>query len=276
MTTPQPPIPTEPTTTATVTDRPIPSSSPDPSLGVTRPTSMPSQIPPTGDESLSTATQSTTVPAPAPTQGQDSAVGAETVLGYLLSGAVLAALVTGTFNRALARRKSLEEERARLRSAFAEAFELVLRYKEMPYAIRRRRHDEPGAERVRLSDQMREIQAKLAYFELWIAGESAAVGGAYSNLVANLRLVAGQACKDAWIAGPAERDELMNIGPDVIDLSDLQPYEQEYVQAVQQHLDDFMKFHRLFWPLRRPRTQATVARSSSSISTSVSAAGQPL
>jgi hypothetical protein len=265
MTTPHPPIPTEPTTTATLTDRPIPSSSPEPSPVVTRPTSIPSHIPPPSDGSLPAATQSTTAPAPAPTQSQEWAFGAEAVVGYVLSGAVLAALVTGTFNRALARRKSLEEERARLRSAFAEAFEVVLRYKEMPYAIRRRRHDEPGAERVRLSDQMLEIQARLAYFELWITGESAVVGGAYSNLVANLRSVAGQACRDAWIADPAKRDEQMNIGPHVIDLSELQPYEQNYVQAVQQHLDDFMKFHRMFWPLRQPRTQATVAGASSSI-----------
>ncbi|MGV0806696.1 hypothetical protein [Mycolicibacterium setense] len=174
-------------------------------------------------------------------------------MGAVFSGAVLAALLTATFNRALARRKSLEEERARLRSTFAEAFETVLRYKEMPYAIRRRRDDEPAAERVRLSDEMREIQAKLSYYELWITGESKAVGDAYSALVHNLRRIAGDACQRAWQTDPPVVDAEMNIGVDVVDLRELQQDEQNYIRAVQQHLDDFMKFHRLFWPLHMRR-----------------------
>jgi hypothetical protein len=258
--TPEPPIPIEPTATATVTDRPTPTSSPASPPVASQPTATPSHAPPIRDTPLPTATPSTTTsPGPWPTQNQESAVGVDAVLGVVFTSTVLAALITGAVNRALARRKSLEEERARLRSAFAEAFEAVLRYKEMPYAIRRRRHDDRGAERVRLSDQMREIQARLAYFELWISGESPVVGVAYSDLVANLRRVAGAACRDAWLADPAACDEQMNIGPELIDLSELQSYEQQYVQAAQQHLDNFMKFHRLFWPPRQLRAQATAA-----------------
>lgn len=190
---------------------------------------------------------------PAPSSGAAGPTGGDVFLGAVFSSAVLAALLTATFNLALARRKSLEEDRARLRSNFAEAFEAVVRYKEMPYAIRRRRSDEPGAERVRLSDEMRDIQAKLSYYQVWIAGESAVVGDAFSDLVAELRRVAGKASHDAWKASAASHDKEMNIGSDVVDLSALRAFEEAYIIAVQQHLDDFFKFHRVFLPSRRTR-----------------------
>ncbi|KQY04301.1 hypothetical protein ASD37_20360 [Mycobacterium sp. Root135] len=164
----------------------------------------------------------------------------------IFSSAVLAALLSATLNLALARRKSLEEERARLRSTFAEAFEAVVRYKEMPYAIRRRRADEPSAERVRLSEEMRAIQAKLSYYQMWTAGESAAVGGAYATLVEQLRRIAGEACHDAWLADSISVDRQMNIGPDLVDLNGLSEHEQAFVDATQRHLDELLKFHRLF------------------------------
>jgi hypothetical protein len=129
------------------------------------------------------------------------------------SGAAIAALITAAVNRPLARRKSLEDERARLRSTFAEASESVVRYKEIPYAIRRRRSDAPGAERVRLSEEMREIQAKLSYYLMWTPGESKSVGDAYATSVTNLRRVVGAACHNAWIAEPASNDAGMDIGP---------------------------------------------------------------
>nr|WP_156770836.1 hypothetical protein [Mycobacterium gordonae] len=185
-----------------------------------------------------------TTSAPPPLTGGNAS--SDVVLGAVFSSAVIAALLTATFNLALARRKSLEEERARLRSTFAEAFEAVVRYKEMPYAILRRRKDEPGAERVRLAEEMREIQAKLSYYQVWIAGESAGVGAAYVNLVSELRRVAGKACHDAWKVPAASYDKDMNIGSDVVDLTEVSISEQAYIDSVKKHLDDFRKFHRLF------------------------------
>lgn len=210
--------------------------------------------PPIGAEPQSPAPSVSTTVAPVTTTSPTTApAGADGswLFGILLSGAVIAALITAAVNQALARRKSLEDERARLRSTFAEALESVVRYKEMPYAIRRRRSDAPGAERVRLSEEMREIQAKLSYYLMWTAGESKSVGDTYATLVTNLRRVAGAACHDAWIAEPASNDAGMNIGPEVVDLSELAEHEQAYVHEVQQHLDDFLRFHRLFGPFRR-------------------------
>lgn len=204
--------------------------------------------PPSLGPSVST-TVAPSVPTSPPT-APATAVGTS-LLGIFVSGAVIAALIAAVMNHALARRKSLEDERARLRSTFAEALEWVVRYKEMPYAIRRRRCDTRPAERVRLSEEMREIQAKLSYYQMWTAGESKSVGDAYDTLVTNLRRVAGVACREAWIADPASDDAKMNIGPEVIDLSELKEHERAYVLAAQGHLDDFLRFHRLFGSIQR-------------------------
>lgn len=77
-----------------------------------------------------------------------------TLITASLSGTFLAAIVTaGTsaiVTMKIARQKSREEERSRVRTICAEAFEVVATYKELPYAMRRRRHDQPETERFRL------------------------------------------------------------------------------------------------------------------------------
>lgn len=166
-------------------------------------------------------------------------------VGVVLSAAVVAAILTAAVNTALARRKTLEEERARLRTTFAEAFEATMQYKEMPYSIRRRRHDDPGAERVRLSDELRRIQGRLSYYSVWIAGESTDVGDAYDSLVAALRRIAGTACHDAWLSAPAQTDEAMNISRSQVDLTELGPYEQCFMTAARRHLDGLIKTRRI-------------------------------
>ena len=77
------------------------------------------------------------------------------MIGTLLSATILAALIAAAVNIMLARRKSREEERARLRDRFAQAYGAYAEYCEFAYAIRRRRHDDPSAERVRISEELR-------------------------------------------------------------------------------------------------------------------------
>jgi len=199
--------------------------------------------PPTSDSATATTLVPTTSPPPLSPSAPPG--GASVWVGILVSGAVIAAIVTAAVNTALARRKTLEEERSRLRATFAEAFEAAMQYKEMPYAIRRRRHDDASAERVRLSDEMRKIQGRLSYYLIWTAGESSEVGDAYEALVNALRRVAGAACHDAWIDSPATSDEAMNIDRAVIDLSELTCYETEFMSAVRRHLDGFLKIRRI-------------------------------
>lgn len=186
--------------------------------------------------SPSTTTVPTTSPAEAP-PGPVNGTGAE----VFVSGAVIAAVVGAVINVALAQHKNRAEERSRLRKTFAEAFEVAMQYKEFPYAIRRRRADQPEAERVRLSEEMRAVQAKLSYFLVWTEGESKTVGAAYSELVTNLRRVAGTACNEAWKAAAVQSDASMNIPSSVVDLSALKKFETAYVDAVRDHFKPFYR-----------------------------------
>lgn len=162
----------------------------------------------------------------------------------LLSAAVIAASVTAFITVILARRKSREEERSRIRTVFAEALEAIAAYKEFPYAIRRRDVSDPGKERVRLSEELRRVQTRLTYYTTWINAESKAVGDAYESAVDELRTVAGGACRDAWNAEPISADGQMNIGPDLVDLSSIKPYETAYATTAEAYLASYVKA----WP----------------------------
>jgi hypothetical protein len=158
------------------------------------------------------------------------------LVSAILSSALLAALITALINIWLARRKSREEDRARARDAFAAAYATYASYCEFAYAIRRRDPTHPEAERVRLSEALRDIQARLSNHLAWTALESPAVGEVYRNLIDQARHVAGGAMRDAWNSDPARTDQQVNIPGDLVDLSGLRPLEAEYLEAVKSHL----------------------------------------
>lgn len=186
--------------------------------------------------SLPVPAVSTTTVVPSAPPAAPATADATSVLPAVVSGAFLAAMLTAAINIWLARRKSREEEISRLRTAFAEAFAAHSAYKEMPYAIRRRRFDAAAEERVRLSETLREIQGNLSYHLAWTKIESEAVGTAYAELVQELRKTAGAAMRAAWEVSPIESDTAMNIPPAQIDLSTLQTLETAYIAAVREHL----------------------------------------
>jgi acetylornithine deacetylase/succinyl-diaminopimelate desuccinylase-like protein len=161
----------------------------------------------------------TTTPLPGAAPGASSAG----LIGAIISGAFLAAMLAGAVNVWMARRRSREEERARIRNTFAAAFEAYTAYKEFPYAIRRRRPNDPEAERIRLSEALRAVQEKLSYYLAWTQAESVEVGQQYGRLVAEARRVAGGAMHAAWNDPPRASDPEMNIPPEVVDLRQLGP-----------------------------------------------------
>lgn len=154
----------------------------------------------------------------------------------LLSGAVVAAFIAATVNVWLARRKSREEDRARVRGTLAEAFQAYSEYKEFPYAIRRRRADQPADERIRLSEAVRQVQARLSYYETWTRAEHEPTGTAYQDLVNQCRAVAGGSMRVAWTEPALDNDAGMNIGPDRVDLRALTPYEEAFISAATAHV----------------------------------------
>jgi hypothetical protein len=212
--TPSPPHPTfTPIPSATTTLTPVatlrPTSSATPTGLVLR---SPTQTPPA------------TAAGPGPTAAW---------IGFV--GVVIAALLVASWNIWLARRRSREEERSRQRTAFAEAFKAYGRYKELPYAIRHRSLDDPAAERVRLSEIAREIQAELTYHQTWMDLESDNVATAYRNLVAELHKVAGGHMREAWTLEAITTDAQMNM---VIDMAMLAELEGAYLAAVRAHLEE--------------------------------------
>jgi hypothetical protein len=154
----------------------------------------------------------------------------------LLTSAVLAALLTGTINIILARRKSREEERSRVRTVFAEAFSAYAEYREYPYVIRRRNIDKPGEERVRISEQIRQTQERLNYYLAWTRAESHDVGEGYAALIEQVRASAGVAMKEAWRQPAIVEDAAMVIPSSQVDLGNLKAYEAAYTAAAGAHL----------------------------------------
>lgn len=105
------------------------------------------------------------------------------------------------------------EERRRRREIHARALEAIARYYEMPFMIRRRRHDEPSAERVRLTERFADVQAELACCEALMRADSdPAVRKAYATLATAIRTHAGAQASSAWNTEPITSDAKMGMG----------------------------------------------------------------
>lgn len=117
----------------------------------------------------------------------------------------------------------------------------------------RARADAAAEERVRLSEQLREIQARLTWHEAWVRFEAPEVGAAYDELVARTRTVAGQSMKDAWLSPPVADDTAMVIPTSVVDLRALADVREQYMAAVEAHLRPRGRTRRLLPRVPRPR-----------------------
>ena len=129
-----------------------------------------------------------------------------------------------------------QNRRDRHREHFSKALQAVTKYEEFPYVIRRRRASDPESERIRISTELREVQAELTYHSTWLRTESRIVGAAYEILVKNLRRVAGGAMHDAWTLPTMSQDSGMNISDIGPKLAELEPFKEQYVLEVRHHL----------------------------------------
>lgn len=191
-------------------------------------------------------TTSTATPVPATIAPATSSGG---LTAAVLSAAVIAAIVSGAITTVLARRATSLEERARVRTTLAEAYQAYADYKEFPYAIRRRRDDQPGQERIRLSEEVRRVQSRLSFYQAWTRAEDPTTGAAYNDLIGQLRRVAGTSMHAAWLEPPLDDDTGMNIGPDRVDLSELRTAEETFLKAAENHV----KALAAVWWHRRPK-----------------------
>jgi hypothetical protein len=158
------------------------------------------------------------------------------VSGLLLSAGIVAALITGTINLTLARRRSREEERARVRTTFSEAFRAYSEYREFPDAIARRNTDAPEQERQRLFEALRQIDARLAFYRTWALLEAPEVGTAYEALLLEAQTLVDKAMRVAW-AQPVPADDIeRNLDPGLMAPAALLAEERAFREAVAAHL----------------------------------------
>jgi hypothetical protein len=123
--------------------------------------------------------------------------------------------------------------RERRRELFAGGWAAVQSYKEMAFAIRRRSSNDPAAERVRLSEALREIQHDISFHEAMIGRDpSDAVACMYSELVKKTRTVAGGIIKRSWDEPPIDTDSEMHAPEIASELQALRPYEDAYLDGV--------------------------------------------
>lgn len=157
----------------------------------------------------------------------------------LLSDVVVAATVAGIVSVVVV---LIEQERARrdrLREQYAEAFRAYASYREFPYVVRRR-IDDSGAERVRISEALREIQERLTFWQAWMGLESASAAREYRKLIDATRDIAGNAMRRAWELPPVGQDREMNIPDYAEDLKQLTPLEKTYVDAAGTRLSGWL------------------------------------
>ena len=132
---------------------------------------------------------------------------------------------------------SVKDRDNRRRDTYARAFQVIAAYKEFPYVVRRRRSGDPSTEadeRVRISEELRKVQADLSYYRAWMGTESSRVASTYRALVVEVRRVAGQQIHDAWAEAPISEDKGMNM-PD-LGLSLLDESEAAFLAAASDHL----------------------------------------
>jgi hypothetical protein len=107
-------------------------------------------------------------------------------------------------------------ERQRRRNLHARALESVFAYAEMPFMIRRRRHENEhrSAERVRLSDHFSGVKAEMGSCQVLLAADGdESLSRAFEELVEVARATAGAEAHTGWTEEPISKDGQMNMGP---------------------------------------------------------------
>jgi hypothetical protein len=146
-------------------------------------------------------------PSPVPGSLTDG-IGALTGDGVATIVAALIAAAAAIVAYRWERNRLRKERRAVL---YSEALRTVEEYVEMPYRVLRR--DGAASTRTALTNQMSDIQARLAYYSsLLVMQAPARVSDSYKELVRAARAEAGRQVSEAWKARPLRRDDQVPRG----------------------------------------------------------------
>jgi hypothetical protein len=153
---------------------------------------------------------------------------------WWLTATVIAAIVTGLVALIVLTVNGRRARQDRQRQLLAQVLADVTAYVEYPYIVRRRRHDEPAAERARISSEISDTQRRLRHHQAVLRVEAPRVSTHYDALVAATRRVAGAAIRAGWNIDPITEDGQMHVTD--VDLSPIGPFEEVYVTAARDHL----------------------------------------
>jgi hypothetical protein len=126
----------------------------------------------------------------------------------------------------------LAATRDRQREEYAKALQSAVKWKEMPYRIRRRDPNDQAAA-TRLVEVMHELQEEIAFHDAWLSVQAPEVAIAYRSLIEKVKSETEGHLQVAWEAGESPPVP-MNIG-------NLYPIEygqdrMAYIEAVQYHI----------------------------------------
>lgn len=153
---------------------------------------------------------------------------------WWVAPAVIAAIITGVIAVISLIANGRRARADRQRELFGAAFGDIARYCEFPFIVRRRRHDLPEEERMRISTELSEVQSKLNHNRAILRVEAPRVARAYAALVLGTREVAGESIRQGWDLTPITADTEVHVTD--VDLSDIKPLEDAYLTAVADHL----------------------------------------
>jgi hypothetical protein len=120
-----------------------------------------------------------------------------------VAGAVVSVALTYNLNQRAARRE-------RQTNVFAEALSAIEDYAELPYRIRRR----PGTPEARheLTEQISQIQSRIAFHQAWLCIETPAVARSYEDLVRAAKAEVGKQMRQAWNEPSTKKDSQVSLG----------------------------------------------------------------
>jgi hypothetical protein len=120
-----------------------------------------------------------------------------------LAGALVSAALTYHLNQRATRRE-------RQANVFAEALRAIEDYAELPYRIRRRSGTPES--RHELTEQISQIQSRIAFHQAWLAIEAPSVADPYQNLVRAAKAQAGKQMTQAWNEPATTKDSQVSLG----------------------------------------------------------------
>lgn len=151
-----------------------------------------------------------------------------------MNPAVIAAAIGGTIAVITLIVNGRRARSDRQRELFGAAFGDVASYCEYPYIVRRRRHDVPEEERIRITTELSEVQRRLNHNRAVLRVEAPRVARSYTTLVEASRRIAGGAIHEGWNLAPITADTSVHVTD--VDLTGIKPYEDAYLTTVADHL----------------------------------------